>query len=160
MGKSYALPKPILKAVEVVDAKVISAIADIRKSEDYMLYEIPWGEKAGQITVKTAVEWKAKKGVDFAKVAVKHGKLLDAIEQAIDISKAFRNVTGRTIYRGYPYPKKAIAQKHWRKIKALVDKYKERKLFEVPRAKYTEAVEPKPVPELPEEIKKILEQVK
>lgn len=121
MAKSYAFEIGELSPIEV---------AEIRHDPNHSLYTIPWGPQVGKKVVKKLINmnWKGRRGPEFKEKAKEHGMLLQANEFAKKVSQKFGGVKGRIMYMGFPYPKKAIAQKFWREIKELETAYAESRL--------------------------------
>jgi len=117
-----ALPRGVIDIGDI--AYYVRGISE-PTPEKVSLYPIPFGPMYGMITVKKAVPWKFKKGVEFEKIAADHGKLLNANKFIREVSKAYAGVKGVVWVGGYPYPKKAIEQKKWKSKPELERKYKE-----------------------------------
>jgi len=129
VGASYAVEPPRLTIEDVIA---------IRGDPTKMLYTIPFGPARGKKVVKilTNMDWKfsdeEKRALTkeerlekFKERAKKHGALWEANRLAAEISKRYAGVEGVVWINGVPYPRKAIAQKNWRKDHPdLVDKYK------------------------------------
>lgn len=95
----------------------------IKNDPSHNLYVIPFGPARGMVVVRTLenMDWKGVKGEEFWKVARKHGRLADGLKRAIAISKAFAGTKGVVFINGVPYPRKAIAQKEWKKKASEVE---------------------------------------
>lgn len=125
VGPAYVVKPPILD----IDDLIL-----IRESSSYSLYRIPFGRARGELTIRHLVnmDWKKRKGKDFEEVAKKHGALLEANKLARKISKAYAGTKGvvRVVLPDGTvtyYPRKALAQKRWRKEHPeLVREYEEK----------------------------------
>lgn len=119
VGPAYVVMPPTL---------TIEDLAALRYDTAHNLYRIPFGPARGQITVRNLIRmnWKGRKGDAFIEAAKPHGALLAANELARKISKAYAGIKGVVKVKGTYYPRKALAQKKWRKEHPeLVDLYNE-----------------------------------